>query len=367
MPTSAPLTPVCPLALGATAASARAGNGAPAAAASGGVTPDSLRQPASREGRTSVDRYIWQEQVLTRCRRLRASWALLLQGQQATAALPTAHFLSLVEAAEESCDLPRGWWRHRHSAAVECAWTNAHAAEALLLAVTPAQAVGGQVNRVQDAARTHLPDGSAQRSAVDAVVLPQAAGGAGQAAVDPAGLAAVLSSAHDRSAADHVRVRSFRNMVVAATGVLTLVTALLAFLGYRRPAALPMCTTAAADRSVQCLVGIAPTGSDVLFVALVGAAAGSLSGVLSINRLQGTSTPFAVPLALTVLKVPAGALSAVLGVLLLRAGLDIGITSSGAVLRWAILFGASQQLLTRLADLQGQAVLNVASSQVKKS
>jgi hypothetical protein len=72
-----------------------------------------------------------------------------------------------------------------------------------------------------------------------------------------------------------------------------------------------------------------------------------------------------VPLVLALLKCPAGALTAILGIVLLRAALTgdaFGTDTPTGLLAWAVIFGASQQLLTRLADLQGEVVLDQVKS-----
>ncbi|MGZ6576345.1 MAG: hypothetical protein ACXVHJ_35815, partial [Solirubrobacteraceae bacterium] len=73
-----------------------------------------------------------------------------------------------------------------------------------------------------------------------------------------------------------------------------------------------------------------------------------------------TSTPYSLPLALAVLKLPTGALTALLGLLLMRGGFVPGLSaldSSAQIIAWALVFGYSQQLLTHLVDKQAQTVL----------
>jgi hypothetical protein len=66
-------------------------------------------------------------------------------------------------------------------------------------------------------------------------------------------------------------------------------------------------------------------------------------------------------MALAVLKVPSGALTAVIGVLLLAGGFVPGLSnldSQRQILAYALFFGFAQQLITRLADDQAQTILN---------
>jgi hypothetical protein len=60
------------------------------------------------------------------------------------------------------------------------------------------------------------------------------------------------------------------------------------------------------------------------------------------------------------LKLPTGALTAVLGLLLMRGGFVPGLTAldtTPQILAWAVVFGASQQLFTGMVDRQGKSVL----------
>ena len=77
--------------------------------------------------------------------------------------------------------------------------------------------------------------------------------------------------------------------------------------------------------------------------------------------MKGTSTPFSVAVSLAVLKLPTGALTALLGLLLMRGGFVPGLSAldtSAQILAWAMVFGYAQQLLTRMVDDQGSGLLN---------
>ena len=56
-----------------------------------------------------------------------------------------------------------------------------------------------------------------------------------------------------------------------------------------------------------------------------------------------------------------GALTAFLGLLLVRGGFIPGLSAldtPAQILSWALVFGFAQQLFTRMVDQQGQTVLN---------
>ena len=179
------------------------------------------------------------------------------------------------------------------------------------------------------------------------------------------------------------RLRSFRNLLIG--GILTLfaLAILLAVLSARHPEWLPLCFLpedkmkfvcplqevhvahpAAAD--IDDLVAQAAKPRDVLVIEIVGLVAATLAGAIALRGMRGTSTPYAVPVALIVLKLPAGASTAVLGLLFIRGGFVPGLTaldSSAQIIAWAIIFGYAQQIFTRLIDTQGQGILHDVSGQ----
>jgi membrane associated rhomboid family serine protease len=87
---------------------------------------------------------------------------------------------------------------------------------------------------------------------------------------------------------------------------------------------------------------------------------GGLSGAIGIRNLQGSSTPYDVPVVLSLLKLPSGVLSALVGLLFVRGGFVPGLSqldSQPQILAYAFLFGIAQQIVTRLVDQQAQDIL----------
>ena len=100
---------------------------------------------------------------------------------------------------------------------------------------------------------------------------------------------------------------------------------------------------------------------DLLIVELLGLAAAAVAAAAAIRKIRGSSERYGVPLALAALKLPTGAVTAVLGLLLMRGQFVPGLSAldtSAQILAWALVFGYAQQLFTRLVDQQGQTVLN---------
>jgi hypothetical protein len=187
----------------------------------------------------------------------------------------------------------------------------------------------------------------------------------------------------------HARLRGFRNIVLTTTAGLMLLVVAMCVVGAWKPDAIPLCfgpepTTATGQPAapVQGPVGVAcpseeapptpgtqprrlPAPGDVTLVALLGLMGGGLSGALAIRHLQGSSTPYDVPVALSLLKLPSGALLALVGLLFVRGGFVPGLSqldSQPQILAYAFLFGSAQQLVTRLIDRQAQDILTKVPS-----
>jgi hypothetical protein len=184
---------------------------------------------------------------------------------------------------------------------------------------------------------------------------------------------------YDASDEKYVRLRNFRNIIFATAGAIFLSTGILLWAVASAPDAIPLCFEPSVTSSATGSGGNAgaqtpqatsvcpsgdlqqPTPGDVVIIAGLGALGGGFGALLSIRNLRGSSTPYGVPMALAVLKVPSGALTALIGMLLLAGGFVPGLSnldSQRQILAYAVLFGYAQQLITRLADNQAQTILN---------
>jgi hypothetical protein len=183
-------------------------------------------------------------------------------------------------------------------------------------------------------------------------------------------------------------VRSFRNLVYLRTGVITLLVAAACAIGIVFPDAMPPCfepdgmvVCATAEAAVPGAANTAPEAGasaqlaqaraeevmhrtvgpgDVPLVLLMGLLGAALASAVTLRHMRGTSTPFAVPMALAVLKLPTGALTALLGLLLMRGEFVPGLTAldtSAQILAWAVGLGYAQQLFTQFVDARGKEVL----------
>jgi hypothetical protein len=116
-----------------------------------------------------------------------------------------------------------------------------------------------------------------------------------------------------------------------------------------------------APSSLSCPTGAGEvTGGDLSVVLLLGLVGGALSAAVAVRTIRGAS-PYSVPLALALLKLPMGALTAVLGLILVRGEFVPGLSqldSQQQILAYAVVLGYAQQLATRLVDRRAQEVLD---------
>lgn len=261
------------------------------------------------------------------------------------------------EAAFRDNPIPSRWAMWWRGTLVDAAYQNLHAAEALITTLYDKREVKAEipdaVARVEASVDRNDPR---RESALELLV--------GIDQVDPAlareRLRKAIEVGYGHADQLHLRLRSFRNLVLTATVAIALFMTAFVVVVWRYPAWVPLCFKPAGLQQV-CPTGIgSPSGSDVLIIGLLGLLGGSLAGAVSISRLKGTSTPYDVPTALAVLKAPFGAMTAIGSIIIIRGGFVPGLSaldSQVQILAYAMLFGYAQQLLTGLIDRQAQHIL----------
>jgi hypothetical protein len=240
--------------------------------------------------------------------------------------------------------------------AINQAFTNLHTARVLLARYAPADELDEQLRSALVRLRATMPETEARRQAVEQAV-EQATG---DRAVETKrwALQAALELAYAAADAQYARLRSFRNILCAVSAAMVLLAVALVFMGLQWPASLQMCF---GERGQICPTGTVASGRDALAVAVLGATGGALAAAFSIRKLQGTVTPYGVPLALALVKLPLGALSALTGLLLIHGRFIPGLTdldTSGQILAYAVLLGVGQQAMTALIDRRAQELLD---------
>jgi hypothetical protein len=275
-------------------------------------------------------------------------------------------------------------------AAVERVNSQLDAVESDLLRLAPDPYLRGALPNLRAHVRNHLPDGDPRRERVETVAQEvEASPDEPLGALQRDQVLVAVREASLEARREIRRVRSFRNVLLVSALILTLGVAGITVLGVTSPGRVPMCfapdnamvvcpTTArpvpqaagpqgqttvspAQQARVDRLIRKTASSWDIPIVEIAGLLAAALASALALRSIQGTSTPYSLPVALAILKLPSGALTAVLGLWLMRGGFIPGLSaldSSAQILAWAIVFGYAQQLLTRFLDQQANTVLD---------
>ncbi|MFC8195492.1 hypothetical protein ACFWBR_15830 [Streptomyces sp. NPDC060006] len=273
-----------------------------------------------------------------------------------------------LEAAREALNSRDTPFSSISGSAVDRTWANIHRAEVSVLKLAGDNDLTWWGTEVLARTKQHLGAEDPLRNELEA----QVAGSKGQRLNAQFRDLAVraLRAANDAQDLERSRLRSFRNILLTSFLLTSLIAALLVVWGYVEPSAIAakLCFEAqpsppppAALSKQFCPIGSVPGGGDVLIVEFFGLCGAALAGALSLRHMQGTATPFMVPICLLLLRLPIGALAAVFGMLIIKGDFVPGLSnldSDAQILAWALVFGVAQESVTRLVDQQGAKVLD---------
>jgi hypothetical protein len=326
------------------------------------------RVKARKEPRTT--RSYWREHVLAQSEYLRAllvtrrRWA----APRRLAELPT-EIEALLDQARRCAGerKPTSTYRPRRlmdiwsGAAVEGAYLRLHNADALLVALlsrNEIRAAGGALLKELRQTRSSDPRLASAEQELESALRPATSLRPQQRR---AAYHRALVAKHAVLDEQHARVRSFRNVIMVAAVSLTLIGLGLIAVAVIEPTVLSLCFEPS-GKPVACPSGREqPSSWDVPLVMFLGLAGGALASAVAIRNVRGSSTPYMVPLSLAALKLPAGALTSLLGLILLKGEFVPGFSAvdvQAQVLAYAIVLGYAQQLATRLVDRQAHDVLD---------
>jgi hypothetical protein len=357
----------------------------------------------------------WREATLTRAKELESlcAWVKTAEDRRPAAEILVQAIRHHIDAAREAATVAdlkprRRFHLLRYGPLRERAMSNLDAAEALLLDIAPVSYVLGTMPSVLQHVRSHLVRTDPRREEVERIARAIGIGlGDGPPPATPGtsegtnareriiererGQIVVATRAASSAALrEQVRLRSFRNVVLATTVVMASLAIGIAILGWLWPTLVPLCFAPQDSGSARVVCPTRqsapfqtpPSGSqaqgkaatdiddataatvtprDLMVVELVGLTAAAVAGAAAINGIRGSSERYGLPVALAALKLPLGAVTAFLGLLLMRGQFVPGLSAldtSAQILAWALVFGYAQQLFTRLIDRQGQVVLD---------
>jgi hypothetical protein len=244
------------------------------------------------------------------------------------------------------------WWR---GTLIEAAYQNLHAAEALIAELYGEAEVDAELPEAVARVEAGLTreDPRRQRAKLLLELEP--------AEVSPGQLRKIIEIGYAAADRRHSRLRSFRNLVLGSAAAIAAFVTVFVVIVALNPTWVPLCFDPDGRAQQVCATGTAAeSGEDVLIIALLGLLGGALAAAVAIRNLSGTATPYEVPAALAVLKLPFGAMTSI-GVLVAIGGDFVpglsNLDSQAQILAYALVFGYAQQLLTGLIDRQGQSLL----------
>ncbi|EFL17763.1 hypothetical protein [Streptomyces sp. C] len=307
----------------------------------------------------------------------------VLQGQldriEATGKLPNADQQlakkahSLLDAARDAAESWPKWSFWTLGSAKDRALASIHEVELILLQIAPADELGWRGPAVLAVGRQHLwSDDPRLRLLEDRLRDNE-----NQLGADFRELAvSVLHAANHMEEKEIARVRNFQSALMLAFFIMSAIVLLFIYSGYQNSTALadklcfdppaptvaePGATERVCPLNTQKGGTVVPVGGDVLLVASLGAGAAALAGAAAMHKMRGSAVPYKVPMALLLLRVPVGALSALLGLVLIHGEFIPGLSaldSPAQISAWAVVFGIGQEALTRMLDKQGNILLD---------
>ena len=355
----------------------------------------------------------WREGTLTRARELEAlcDWNSQKYPRESDCALVAAikcHLDAARQAARAQPPEPRKWFRiFRNGPLIERATSNLDAAEAQLLNIAPPDYVLGQMPSLLRHVQRHLRPTDPGRQEFERIARsvgindsdhPSSQNRTDQDSNEKretienerGKIVATVRAASSECLREQLRLRNFRNIVAITAALMALLAVGVALTGYLSPTLVPLCFAPqeAREAVVVCptnqsepfiplragetdrppdakdiddIVAKTATKWDLLVVELVGLTAAAIAAAAAIKNIKGSSDRYGLSVALAALKLPTGAITAFLGLLLMRGQFVPGLSAldtSAQILAWALVFGYAQQLFTRLVDQQGQTMLN---------
>ena len=177
--------------------------------------------------------------------------------------------------------------------------------------------------------------------------------------------AQVMNAACRAEDQQQLQVRHFRGVLYGASVALLVAVAALWIVGAIHPAYLPLCWPVSGSHPTMICPtgGSAPSRADVPLVLGMGALGAGFSVALNLADLKPAGVHFSLTVAQGLNKVVLGAITAVLGIIILRTVTNEPgfLATQPGLLATAVVFGYSQQLFTRLTDRQASQLLNAAS------
>jgi hypothetical protein len=176
----------------------------------------------------------------------------------------------------------------------------------------------------------------------------------------------VLNDANRAEDLQQSQVRYFRNVLLGTFAGLLIVVVVLGIVGAVHPGYFPLCVQ---KENAATGVKICPSGgstastADLPLVLAIGGIGAILSVARNLTGLKPAGVRYSLSVGQGLVKIAFGAITAMLGIIILSTQTNIGFLGSQVgLLSTAVVFGYSQQLFTKVIDQQASDVLKAASS-----
>jgi hypothetical protein len=265
-------------------------------------------------------------------------------------------FLNAADDAIKARPRGRSLLDHWRGLSVVTAYESVHLAETFLVDLLSSDEIRTLVPSVVARAQATLDPDDPRRQEVDRLKEDETTGDA----MCPVRFKQAMRAGFQAEDQIHARIRALRNLVVKCTALLFVLMAVMTWLVAYNPESMPLCFSPGA--STICPSGDnAPKAEDVLIITGLGLLGGAVAAAFSIRRVQGIPTPYEIPIALAFFKLPLGAFTAVTGLMLLGGNFVPGFSqldNQRQILAYALAFGYSQQLMSRLLDERVRAIVS---------
>ena len=260
----------------------------------------------------------------------------------------------------------RQWW---NGTSIETAWNATHLAQAGLPLVVDGSALRRQLVDARRRASMRLTKSDPLRMAVEDVPLGQRVDQGHATPEDRQTIAAALQASLELADDEHRSLRDWRNRLLRVSLLAFLVLAITVAAGALRPELVPLCSPASAGPVLCPGGGSVAAAGDTGTVAFLGALGGALAAVVAMRRANPGSSPYRITPALSLVRVPLGGLTAVIGVLLVQSGEVPGVAldTASQLAVFALLFGFSQELVTRLLESRARVVQDATKGRASSS
>jgi hypothetical protein len=333
------------------------------------TTADTAALKSAASSRKFATRSTWRAQTVVEAADMRTQlrWLLTQTGETAEKEVLADAVRLELEIAENLALTRRSFKQILTGANVLAARQCLDAATINLLRLTPLDQVQSMLPNIYAEAAASLPSSDVRLSVLAKFSGPP------EKAEDPFteserfAIIAAFRASQQQAHREMMRIRNFRDVIAGVAVAITFFAVAALIFGLFNPGILSLCFTS--QSGIACPTGdfplskgnAAPGRFDTAVVEFVGLLAASIAGATALRNIRGSADPYSLAIALAFLKLPTGAMTAFLGLLLLRANLvptvAASVVGSAQVIALALVLGYAQQLLTGLVDKQAQTIV----------